>query len=49
MNPWGFVILAYGIVWSAILLYLFLLKRRLCKLHRELLRLRSREDEKSNA
>ncbi len=31
MGHWGFVFLAYGIVWSAILLYLVLLKRRLQK------------------
>ena len=29
MGHWGFVILAYGIVWSAIVLYLVILKRRL--------------------
>ncbi|HEX9263451.1 MAG TPA: CcmD family protein [Candidatus Binatia bacterium] len=28
MRPWGFVSLAYGIVWGAIAVYVFLLKRR---------------------
>jgi CcmD family protein len=28
MGPWGFVALAYGIVWGVILLYLISLKRR---------------------
>jgi CcmD family protein len=28
MTMWGYTILAYGIVWSAILLYTVLLKRR---------------------
>ncbi len=36
MGPWGFVFLAYGIVWSALLIYLFSLKRRLRKAEREL-------------
>ena len=31
MGQWGFVILAYGIVWGAILLYVVLLKRRIRK------------------
>ncbi len=31
MGQWGFVFLAYGIVWSAILLYVWLLKRRIRK------------------
>ena len=29
MGQWGFVFLAYGIVWGAILLYVVLLKRRI--------------------
>jgi len=29
MGQWGFVFLAYGVVWSAILLYLVSLKSRL--------------------
>ncbi len=31
MGQWGFVFLAYGIVWGAILLYVVLLKRRIHK------------------
>ncbi len=47
MGHWGFVFLAYGIVWSAILLYLFLLKRRLQKAEAEqaLFRSSSRSDD----
>lgn len=41
MSGWGFVLLAYGIVWAALLLYFFTLKKRLRKLEEELLRLRS--------
>jgi len=44
MKTWGFVFVAYGIVWSAILLYLFLLKRRFRKVEAELSQLRSSED-----
>ncbi len=36
MGHWGFVFLAYGIVWSAIVLYLVILKRRLGRAEREL-------------
>jgi CcmD family protein len=39
MGMWGYVILAYGIVWSAILLYAVLLKRRCRAAERELQRL----------
>jgi CcmD family protein len=35
MGPWGFVFMAYGIVWVALLLYLFLLKRRLRDVEKE--------------
>lgn len=28
MGPWGFVALAYGVVWGAILVYWICLKRR---------------------
>jgi CcmD family protein len=31
MGPWGFVLLAYGIVWCAILLYFLMLKSRMQK------------------
>ena len=43
MSSWGFVLLAYGIVWAAILLYLFLLKRRFHKAQAELALLQSVE------
>jgi CcmD family protein len=43
MGPWGFVFLAYGIVWGVILIYLFLLKRRLGKAERELASLGAEE------
>lgn len=36
MGAWGFVFLAYGIVWAGLLLYLFNLKRRLRKVGKEL-------------
>lgn len=41
MGPWGFVFLAYGIVWCALILYLFSLKKRLRKVEEELALLRS--------
>lgn len=44
MSPWGFVFLAYGIVWSALLLYLFILKHRAHKVEVELSSLRSSKD-----
>ncbi len=39
MGMWGYVILAYGIVWSVILLYTVSLKRRHRAAENELLRL----------
>ncbi len=41
MGPWGFVFLAYGIVWVSLLLYLSVLWRRLRKAEAELSGLRS--------
>ena len=41
MKGWGFVFLAYGIVWFALLVYLATLKRRLRKADDELARLRA--------
>jgi len=41
MGPWGFVFLAYGVVWGALLLYLALLKRRRRKIEEQLSRLHS--------
>ena len=46
MGPWGFVFLAYGIVWIALLLYLVTLKRRFRRVEEELSRLRSSEGSK---
>ncbi|HEX2931664.1 MAG TPA: CcmD family protein [Candidatus Binatia bacterium] len=43
MGAWGFVSLAYGIVWGAILIYLFALKRRYASAAAELSQLRSME------
>ena len=39
MSMWGYVILAYGIVWGAILLYTLSLKRRCRAAENELQRL----------
>jgi CcmD family protein len=36
MGRWGFVALAYGIVWTAIVVYLFFLKRRYSSAQTEL-------------
>jgi CcmD family protein len=36
MGPWGFVFLAYGVVWCALILYLSILKLRLRKAEKEL-------------
>lgn len=49
MSPWGFVILAYGIVWTALALYLFVLKRRLRKVEEELSQLRFSEKSKKGS
>lgn len=48
MGAWGFVFLAYGIVWGMILLYLFFLKRRLRRAEAELAQLRSSEEAHEN-
>jgi CcmD family protein len=49
MSPWGFVFLAYGIVSTALLVYLYLLKRRLSKARSELEKLRSLEESEQHA
>jgi CcmD family protein len=49
MSAWGFVFLAYGIVWLALLLYLFSLKRRATRIEAELSRLRPDGEIKKNA
>jgi CcmD family protein len=48
MGAWGFVSLAYGIVWSAIVVYWFFLKRRYRAAESELSRLRSLEASSNN-
>jgi CcmD family protein len=47
MSGWGFVFLAYGIVSTALVVYLYLLKRRLAKADSELAKLRSLSLEES--
>lgn len=49
MGAWGFVFLAYGIVWGAILVYLYSLKRRYRRAEAELNQLRSSEAIHDNA
>lgn len=49
MSAWGFVFLAYGIVSTVLLAYLFLLKRRLKKAMSELAQLRSVEEAHDHA
>jgi CcmD family protein len=48
VEHWSFVALAYGIVWSTILLYVFGLKRRYNRAATELDRLSSTEATESN-
>ena len=43
MGGWGFVALAYGIVWGTIVVYLYGLKRRYHRVAAELDQLRSSE------
>jgi CcmD family protein len=43
MGAWGFVWLAYGVVWTAIVLYLVSLECRLRKAHAKLSQLKSKE------
>jgi CcmD family protein len=49
MGPWGFVLLAYGIVWGAILLYSISLRRRYRRAEAELARLRELEAAETHA
>ena len=44
MGQWGYVFLAYGIVWGVIVVYVVLLKRRYRRAESELSRLRAGED-----
>src|SRR5687767_3945358 len=48
MGAWGFVFLAYGIVWGAILIYWLTLKRRLERAEAELARLRPFEESRKD-
>ena len=41
MGKWGYVLLAYGIVWVAIAGYFFYLRSRLCKAEARLSQLKS--------
>ena len=49
MGAWGFVFLAYGIVWGAILIYWVALKRRLRRAQTELAQLRAAGESQENA
>ncbi len=49
MGAWGYVFLAYGIVWGALLWYFFSLKRRFRRAEIELAELRSVEGLQSHA
>ena len=49
MGAWGYVFLAYGIVWGVLLLYLFSLKRRFRRAESELAQLRAAEEWPSHA
>lgn len=48
MGAWGYVFLAYGIVWGAIVIYYLLLNRRYRRAESELSRLRAGEDVRSD-
>jgi CcmD family protein len=49
MGAWGYVFLAYGIVWGAIVAYLISLKHRLRKAELELAHLRATKDLRDHA
>ncbi|MET0644742.1 MAG: CcmD family protein [Candidatus Binatia bacterium] len=49
MGAWGFVFLAYGIVWCAILIYWLTLKRRLRRAETELAQLCAPQESPKNA
>jgi CcmD family protein len=49
MGAWGFVTLAYGIVWGAIVVYSFFLMRRYRNAEAELNRVRSLEATENDA
>ncbi len=48
MRAWGFVGLAYGIVWGTIVVYWFCLKRRYQNAQTELARVEPRETKTGN-
>jgi CcmD family protein len=48
MGAWGFVFLAYGIVWGAIVIYWVTLKRRFRRAEAELAQLRATEELQAN-
>jgi CcmD family protein len=48
MGPWGFVALAYGIVWGAIAVYCYLLKQRYRSAEIELARLDATQENRNN-
>jgi hypothetical protein len=48
MGPWGYISLAYGIVWGVIVVYWVILKRRYRSAETELNRLRSSEAATNN-
>ena len=45
MGAWGFVFLAYGIVWIVLLFYIVMLQRRLQNIEAELSKIRSPENQ----
>jgi CcmD family protein len=49
MGAWGFVSLAYGIVWCVILIYWLTLRRRLRRAETELGQLRASRESQKNA
>lgn len=49
MGEWGYVILAYGIIWGAILCYLIFLKRRYRAAKAELAELEATEESQAHA
>lgn len=49
MGAWGYIFLAYGIVWGAILVYFVALKARLRKAEADLAQLRLMENAQDHA
>jgi CcmD family protein len=42
VSPFGYLVLAYALIWAALALYVFLLNRRIRRVHGELEELRRR-------